>query len=149
MKLQTPGGIIQGHKLCSEFLEREVKNLLLTDAGLDQAAQDCLLEEVEPCFSEADNSILTAPPTLKCVKKTIESSNLHAAPGSDGLPSLFYKVCWNTMGEPLTDVMKDIFHLQPLTPSLRTSLMVFGTKPKKANILLPTTPRQTQNLFIK
>ena len=125
LKLQTPAGLIEGHQLCSEYLEKEVKNLLLTDAGLDQAAQELLLEEVGPCFTEADNTILKAPPTLQSVKETIQSSNLHAAPGSDGLPSLFYKVCWDTMGEPLTDVMKDIFHLKPLTSSLRTSLMVF------------------------
>ena len=88
LKLQTPDGVIEGHKLCSEFLEREVKNLLLTDAGLDNSAKEVLLNEIEPCFTEADNLILKSPPDQDCVKKTVESSNLHGAPGSDGLPSL-------------------------------------------------------------
>ena len=63
LKLQTPSGIIEGHDACATFLENEVKNLLLTDAGLDQSAQNTLLEEISPCFTEADNIILRAPPT--------------------------------------------------------------------------------------
>ena len=129
LKLQTPEGVIEGHDLCAAHLEKEVKDLLLVDAGLDLAAQNTLLDEINPCFTEEDNEVLCAPPTLQSVKETINSSNLHAAPGSDGIPSLFYKVCWETMGEPLTEVMKEIFVCKPLAPSQKTSLMVFGSKP--------------------
>ena len=142
LKLQTPSGIIEGHAECSTFLENEVKSLLLTDAGLDQSAQNILLEEILPCFTEADNAILRSPPTLQCVKDTINDSNLHAAPGCDGIPSLLYKVCWDTIGQHLTEVMQEVFLCKPLTPSLRTSLMVFGTKPKKPNSLLPQDKRR-------
>ena len=126
LMLQTPGGVIEGHEQCATFLENEVKNLLLTDAGLDTDAQNTLLEDIIPCFTEADNVILRAPPTLQSVKDTINASNLHAAPGCDGIPSLLYKVCWATMGPSLTEVMQEIFLCKPLTPSQRTSLMVFG-----------------------
>ena len=108
LKLQTPNGILEGHKLCAEYLENDVKNLLLSDAGLDPVAQDTLLDEVTPCFTEADNIVLQAPPTVQDVKDTIASSNLHAAPGSDGLPSFFYKVCWDTMGQPLVLCKKSL-----------------------------------------
>ena len=112
------------------------------DAGLDLAAQERLLEEIAPCFSEADNALLSSPPTMQDVKETIADSNLSAAPGNDGIPSMFYKTCWNIMGEPLTEVMQEIFRLTPLTPSLRTSLMVFGSKPKKPNSLRPQDKRR-------
>ena len=46
------------------------------------------------------------------------------------------------MGEPLTDVMKEVSQCKPLTPSQRTSLMVFGTKPKKPNSILPQDKRR-------
>ena len=131
-----------GHDACSTFLEDDVKSLLLSDAGLDQSAQNILLDELSPCFTEADNVILRSPPTQQCVKDTINNSNLHAAPGCDGIPSLFYKVCWDTIGQYLTEVMHEIFLCKPLTPSLRTSLMVFGTKPKKPNSLLPQDKRR-------
>ena len=142
LKLQTPGGTIEGHELCSKFLENEVKNLLLTDANLDANAQNIVLADVVPCFTEADNVILRAPPTLQSVKDTISSSNLHAAPGCDGIPSLLYKVCWDTVGESLTEVMQEVHLCKPLSPSQRTSLMVFGTKPKKPNSILPQDKRR-------
>jgi hypothetical protein len=119
-----------------------VKALLLTDASLDLDAQHLLLDEVPPCFTEADNTILRTAPTLKSVKETIDASNLHAAPGSDGIPSLLYKVCWEVVGPSLTEVMHEIFLCQPLPPSLRTSLMVFGSKPKKPNSILPQDKRR-------
>ena len=128
--------------MCAAFLEQEVKNLLLTDAGLDPSSQNTLLDELTPCFTEADNAILKSPPTLKSVKENIDASNLHAAPGCDGIPSLLYKVCWDTIGPGLTDVMKEIFLCKPLPPSQRTSLMVFGTKPKKPNSILPQDKRR-------
>ena len=86
LKLQTPSGVLEGHSQCANYLENEVKALLLTDAGLDLAAQHLLLDEVAPCFTEADNAILRTAPTLQSVKETIDASNLHAAPGSDGIP---------------------------------------------------------------
>ena len=118
------------------------KKLLLTDPNLEQDAQNTLLKEILPSFTEVDNDILKAPPTLQCVRDTIDASNLQAAPGCDGLPSLLYKVCWDILGQALTDVMKEIHRCQPLTPSLRTSLMVFGSKPKKPNSLLPQDKRR-------
>ena len=35
LKLQTPDGLLEGHDQCAAFLEKDVKNLLLTDANLD------------------------------------------------------------------------------------------------------------------
>ena len=134
--------MIEGHHKCAEFLENEVKNLLLVDAGLDESAQARLLEEVLPCFTDSDNALLSATPTMEDVKETIDNSNLNAAPGNDGIPSLFYKKCWDTMGEPLTEVMTEIHQLNPLSPSQRTSLMVFGTKPKKPTSIKPQDKRR-------
>ena len=79
---------------------------------------------------------------MQDVKDTVNCSNLHAAPGNDGIPSLFYKNCWETMGVPLTEVMQEVHNLKPLTPSLRTSLMVFGSKPKKPNSIRPQDKRR-------
>ena len=92
-----------------------MKKLLLVDAELDTVAQQQLLQEVLPCFTEADNAILRAPPTKDDVKKTVDKSNLNAAPGNDGIPSLLYKACWDTMGDSLTEVMQEISQCKPLT----------------------------------
>ena len=131
--METAAGILEGHDKCSEYLENEVKKLLLTDAELLPQAQEQLLQEVLPCFTDADNEILCKPPTKEDVKKTVDNSNLDAAPGNDGIPSLLYKVCWDTIGDALTEVMIEISKCKPLALSQRLSLMVFGAKPKKTH----------------
>ena len=88
-------------------------------------------------FTAEDNRKMLLPPSNSDVLETVSSSNLHAAPGTDGLPSLLYKECWSCLGPTLSDVMRGVYSRQKLTKSLRTSLMVFGSKPKKPNSILP------------
>ena len=142
LKLQTENGIIEGHTDCARFLEKTVEDLLLHPEKLDTLSQEILLNEVEPVFTEEDNMMFTTPPTKNDVWKTICESNLNAAPGSDGIPSLFYKEHWKIMGDSLHAIMNDIFKCMRLPPSLRTSLMVFGAKPKKPGSILPKDKRR-------
>ena len=142
LKLQTESGLILGHAACAAHLEQTVEDLLLHPGHLDQVSQQILLEEVTPVFTEKDISMFLSPPSKLDVWETVCNSNLNAAPGSDGIPSLAYKECWPVLGEPLMDVMLAIFSGQHLQPSMRTSLMVFGSKPKKPNSLLPKDKRR-------
>ena len=142
LKLQTTDGIIEGHSDCARLLEKTVEDLLLHPATLDPVAQETLLNEVNPVFTDEDNQMFLSPPTKNDIWETICESNLQAAPGSDGIPSLFYKECWKIMDDSLHAVMNDIFEEKKLPPSLRTSLMVFGAKPKKPGSILPKDKRR-------
>ena len=84
---------MEGHEACANFLEKSVKDLLLHPVTPDTAAQEALLAGVVPVFTEEDNRKLLSPPTCEKVLKTVSASNLHAAPGTDGLPSFIYKEC--------------------------------------------------------
>ena len=75
--------------------------------------------------------MLTELPAKKEIKETLDESNLQAAPGTDGLTSFLYKECWHILGDPLTEVVHEVFKGSQPTKSQRTSLMVFGCKPKK------------------
>ena len=101
-----------------------MEDLLLHPDALDPSAQQALL---------SDNRNRLTPPTNQDVLKTVTASHLYAAPGTDGIPSFLYKECWSQLGGPLTDVMGEVFQRKPLPLSMRTSLMVFGSKPKKTN----------------
>ena len=142
LKLETDQGLLQGHSACAEFLENSVKDLLLKPSNLDRTAQDMLLTDVKKVFTSEDNELLEKSPSLNEVKEVIENSNLHAAPGSDGITSYLYKVCWDILGYHLTEVMQAIFEGKNLSNSQRTSLMVFGTKPKKAASIQPKDKRK-------
>ena len=142
LKLKTEDGLLEGHKLCAAHLEQSVEDLLLHPAQLDPVSQQLLLDELTPVFTDKDIKLFLTPPTKQDVWETLCESNLNAAPGSDGIPSLAYKECWPVLGEPLTEVMQAIFDCQDLPLSMRTSLMVFGSKPKKPNSILPKDKRR-------
>ena len=142
LKLMTSSGLIEGHDLCAQHLESLVADLLLKPAELDENAQQTLLAEMEPVVTEADNSMLAALPDKEEVFNTLKAANLKAAPGTDGIPSLVYKLCWNCMGDALTAVAQAKHGGEKLPASMRTALMVFGTKPKKANSLKPGDKRR-------
>ena len=90
-------------------------------------------------FTEEDNKQFLTPPTKEKVTKVLYASNLMAAPGTDGIPGLLYKEHWDLLGDHLSEVMLALFHCNPPTCSMLTSLMVFGAKPKKPGSILPKT----------
>ena len=93
-------------------------------------------------MTESENEMLAKAPDKEEVKNTLWDSNLKAAPGTDGITGLFYKVCWDTMGDALTDVALAKHRGEKLPTSMRTAMMVFGTKPKKAQSLKPKDKRR-------
>ena len=148
LKLQIEDNkIIEGHSACAAYLEDSVAQLLHLPPLLDAAAQDQLLAEVEPVFTPADNALLCKLPTKTEVKETLDNANLHAAPGCDGLTSFLYKECWDTLGDSLTEVVQAVHSGKPPTQTQRTSLMVFGTKPKKPKSLKPSDKRKISLLY--
>ena len=98
LKLQTAEGVLEGHESCSDFLQKDLAKLLLHPARLDSSAQEALLAEVSPVFSENDNEKLRKIPTKEHVYEILCQSNLNSAPGTDGITSLLYKEHWNIFG---------------------------------------------------
>ena len=142
LKLQTEKGLLEGLAQCASYPEDQVAELLLHPAPLHQGARDCLLGEVQKVFSDEDNKTFLAIPDEDEVKEVLNKSNLLAAPGTDGIPSLLYHECWPIMKVSYTKVIQSIFQGNKPTLSQRTSLMVFGSKPKKPNSLKPGDKRQ-------
>ena len=131
LKLSTPQGVVTGHDACALALESNVADHLLNQVDLLPAAQEILLKEIEPSFSEDDNSKLKAIPTKTEIKLVLDSCRPHAAPGIDGLTVHFYQQFWDLVGDSLTEVICAVFRGTTPSPSQRTSLMVFGNKPGK------------------
>ena len=142
LKLRTDQGLLEGHSACADFLHQGVANLLLHPAELDSEAQLALLQEVHKSFTEKDNEMLIAPPNKAEVEKSVNTSNLQAAPGTDGITSLVYKEHFDILGEALTEVAQAVHSgLQP-TKSQRTSLMIFTSKPGKSHSIKPEDKRR-------
>ena len=92
--------------------------------------------------TDAENEALAAIPDKKEVLETLKASNCKAAPGTDGIPSLLYLACWDFMGDALTDVVVAKFRGETLPYSMRTSMMVFASKPKKSKSIKPKDKRR-------
>ena len=134
--------VMNGHAECAAFLEESVSQLLSGSPQLDEKAQRVLLEEVEEVFSKEDNELLLKPPTKDEIYKNLCESNLHAAPGSDGLTSYFYKECWDVIGDSLVELACRAHAGEKPTLSQRTSLMIFCPKPSKLNSTDPSSKRK-------
>ena len=147
LKLETPAGIVEGHENCAEALEQNVASHLLHPAMLDPSAQDILLSEVEPCFTDKDNLMLLAEPSKDEVKEVLNSCRSQAAPGTDGITAYFYKKFWHVIGDSLTEVIVEIFNGAPPSACMRTSLMVFGNKPGKKAKSLKISDRRKLSLL--
>ena len=131
---------------CSQHLEKLAADILENPASLNHFAQQTLLNEVDVCFTDKDNRMLNEKPTQDEVKASVMSSNANAAPGNDGLSNLFYRECFNLIGAALTDVVQAVHNGEAPTKSQRTSLMVFSTKPNKAQSLLARDKRRLSML---
>ena len=142
LKLQADEVLLEGHSECAAYLEDQVGKLLLHPHVPDLNAQECLLNEVDLVYTEEDNRRLLSTPTQAEVKQVLDDSNLQAAPGTDGIPSLLYSKCWDSMGAALTEVVQEIHQGNKPTMSMRSSLMVFGSKPKKPNSIKPGDKRR-------
>ena len=143
LKLQTPQGLAEGHDECAKALESNVYDHLSNPAPLDPNVQEILLKEVKISFTDEDNLKLKTVPTKSEIKTVLDSFRPHAAPGTDGLTVHLNRQCWNILGDPLSEVIQEVFKGAKPSASQRTSLMVFGNKPgKKAKSLLISDRRK-------
>ena len=143
LKLQTKDGLLEGHSKVAAYLEGLVGDLLSSHPNLCEASQASLLGEVQPVFTEQDNNMFRKLPTKQEVKESVNSANMNAAPGNDGLTSFVYKHCWDILGQSLTEVVQEVHKGASPSLSQRTSLMVYGCKANKpSNSLDPSHKRR-------
>ena len=120
LKLDTELGHLSGHDQCASYLENEVGKLLLHPAKLNKCAETALLKDVKTVFNHEDNKMFNKIPSRDEVKESLWTSNLNAAPGTDGLTNLVYKCCWDILGDSLVEVAQAIHNGSAPTLSQRT-----------------------------
>ena len=75
--------------------------------------------------------MMASTPSKEEVKESVWSANQNASPGCDGITNLVYKLCWDIIGDSLTEVVQAVSQGAKPTRSQRTSLMVYGAKANK------------------
>ena len=109
LKLDTDEeGLIEGHVSCAQYLESKARELLESPAELDPQSQQILLSEITPSITDDDNKMMEALPTKDEIFQALSASNLSAAAGSDGIPGLLYKECWDILDNLITEIITKV-----------------------------------------
>ena len=85
-----------------------------------------------PKINEKDNEVLTQSITKSELKKSLRKLRSKASPGIDSIPSSLYVKMFDLFAPLMVEVFNDIIHGQSPPASMRTSIVQFLNKPKKA-----------------
>ena len=91
-----------------DYISQNVAELLENKFKFNESSQKILLNELDPVFSEEDNTMLLKKPTKSEIKEIIKASNHHGAQGSDGITNYFYYKMFNIIGDTLVKVLQVI-----------------------------------------
>ena len=141
-KLKSAEGLVTGHRACADLLNKQTEELLGAEAHLCQDAQEALLADVEGVFTDKDNEMLEKEITNEEVWESLKSSNIHSAPGSDGISFSTYVHCWSSLGSHLCEVIREVVKLGKPTGSMRHSFLVFSPKIGKSSSVLTKDKRR-------
>jgi hypothetical protein len=83
---------------------------------------------IAPSISAEENQSICMTPTPKEIKDVIFGMKNLKAPGSDGLPILFYKQYWPTVGDPVIKAIQGFFTSGHLLSKVNNSLIVLILK---------------------
>jgi hypothetical protein len=87
------------------------------------------LENLIPCsITDEENEAISIPPTSFEIKQAIFGMQNLKAPGPDGLPPLFYKKYWSTVGATVTNAIQSFFRTIHLLTKVNNSLIVLIPK---------------------
>jgi hypothetical protein len=88
------GGVVAGERL-RNFIANHYQNLFLSNVGGQAEILNC----VHPCISQDMNDYLLSPFTGEDMWAALESIGDLKASGADGMPSIFYKKFWPSVGD--------------------------------------------------
>ena len=90
------GGVVEKVEEMKEVVTNYFLNLFTSRAG---ARQEELLECVDARVTPSMNEMLQKEYTRGEIFEALQSIGDIKAPGPDGMPSVFYKKCWDTVGD--------------------------------------------------
>jgi hypothetical protein len=94
-------------------------------------------------FREHQQGAYASPVKSDKLKEALKTSSLTAAAGTNGIRSLLYSHCSDSLGDTIIEVVTKALDGESEVPlSMRTAIMVFGSKPKKPLSIRPSNKRR-------
>ena len=91
---------------------------------------ESILHGVECKVTPAMNADLTKDFTTKEVEQSIKQMKAMTSPGPDGMPPLFYKSLWNTVGQDVTAACLSVLNTGSLPPNINHTFLTLIPKNK-------------------
>ena len=98
------------------------QNLVSKD-DLDLHVQQSLIDDLELTLSDSERVSCEGDITKDELFMALGGLQTGKSPGSDGLPTEFYKAFWEDLGDVLVRVLNERFHTGILTDSQREGLL--------------------------
>ena len=101
--------------------------------SIDSSAFNDLFSFDVPQISQSDNMLLTQEINRSELRKALLKLRSKAAPGLDSIPSGLYVTMFSLFAPLMLEVFNEIINGQTPAASMRTSIVQYLNKPKKAN----------------
>ena len=100
--------------------------------SIDSSAFNDLFSFDVPQISQSDNMLLTQEINRSELRKALLKLRSKAAPGLDSIPSGLYVTMFSLFAPLMLEVFNEIIHGHTPAASMRTSIVQYLNKPKKA-----------------
>ena len=121
-------------------------NLFTSHAG---AQQEELLACVHPRVTPAMHDLLMKEYTREEVFEALQSIGDLKAPGPDGMPSIFYKKCWEVVGDKIVEEVLAVLHGGPMPEGWNETCVVLIPKTKNPESMKDLRPISLCNMVYK
>ena len=134
-KLKTPQGdnITDEHELLEEIKDKyktRYNKSDLTYIRVSELMDNYTIDLNLPSLNDEEKAFCDRTVSEEEVRASIKSMKEGSAPGSDGIPTEFYKLFWNQLKGPLLDCINYSFQTGILSPSERIGIISLFHKGK-------------------
>ena len=148
-EINFQGTLIKDHAEIKKAAFLTFKDLFSAPADSPLNPLDHPFDLIPPLIKEADNHLLTAPISLKELKRALFRMKPDSAPGPDGFSANFYTSCWNIIK---LDLLRMVRHSQTtckIGGSTNSAFLTLIPKEKGASSFSRFRPISLCNLSYK
>ena len=138
--------MVEGEEGLKNLVTSYYSNLFTPIAGADL---DQVLQHIQPRVSEQMNDDLRAEYTRDEIKDALDSMGDLKAPGVDGMPAVFYKKFWGTVGDKVVEEVLHTLQGGGMSEGWNETLVVLIPKVKNPERLKDPPPISLCNVVYK
>ena len=131
-KIEVDNKIFESQEDIEAAVNKVLEDSMSRSHSIDHQKFEQLFSFNVPQISRSDNNILTKNISKSELRKALRKLKSKASPGIDSIPSGLYVKLFDVFAPIMIEVFNEIIHGQSPPASMRTSVVQYLSKPKKA-----------------